>query len=104
MAIESFVDQLSAAHDRVSRNGVHASEVPLISGVTHVFPCTFSMCLDASGVVRAVSPSYSTSMGVNGHSMVGRRLSEFFRPAWCDERVSGLDDTIRKPLARAIAS
>lgn len=87
MAIESFVDQLSAVHDRVSRNGVHASEVPLISGVAHVFPGTFSMCLDASGMVRAVSSSYSSSTGVNGHSMVGRRLSEFFRPAWCDERL-----------------
>ena len=95
MAVETFVDQLSAAQDRVSRNGVHSSEVPLISGVDHVFPGTFSMCLDASGTVRGVSPSYSTSTGVNGHSMVGRRLNEFFRPAWCDERLGVVRRAIR---------
>ncbi|MEI7657389.1 MAG: LuxR C-terminal-related transcriptional regulator [Phycisphaerae bacterium] len=87
MAVETFVSQLSAVQDRVSRHGVRADEVPLISGVAGVFPGTFSMCLDASGMVKAVSPSYSSSTGVNGHSMVGRRLNEFFRPAWCDERM-----------------
>lgn len=88
MAVETFVQQLSDVHDRVSRRGLHADEVPLISGVVNVFPGTFSMCLDGSGTVKAVSPSYSSSTGVNGHSMVGRRLNEFFRPAWCDERLS----------------
>ena len=42
------------------------------------------------------------------HLFVAASRAAFSRakssPAWCEERVSGLDDTIRKPLARAIAS
>jgi DNA-binding CsgD family transcriptional regulator len=95
MAVETFVDQLVSTAERVSRTGVNGSDVAVLAGVAHLFPGAFSICYDQAGTVLWASPSFNESMGRHAHVVPGKKLSDFFRAAWCEERLAIVRRAIR---------
>jgi len=68
--------------------------------------CAYSLARQGS-IERSAAALWSAFVQVPAAAILARRAARSrakSSPAWCDERVNGVDDTSRKPLAAPIVA
>jgi hypothetical protein len=91
--------------DLIGERGGNRTHDPLIKSQM-LYLLSYALARGAQGAARAYSliGGGSTPMSASSRAIRAALSRAKSSPAWCEERVSGDDDTSRKPLARPIAA